>query len=229
MRIALSLILVFLFIVASPNMSAANVPGCREDVRAAAEATAEARVAGDVAANEEISNQPDSVHALTCSDQAFRVSSSEGGGIFSGDFTSEMNEIVQDPLQNIISNNFIDSIGNSTEFADVVGNYLSDFLGNMLGGGGSFDCPVMQDLYDAYLTTGTNKNVPYLTLEEMIAASSGGDTSNKFLMNLAAEWGPGGVFENLVAARNALPANTIPSAAGAVTFDDVLSAVGILP
>lgn len=231
MRIALSLTLAFLFLVSSPNDSHALVEGCRPDVWEATKATAEGRVAANVAAAEEISNQPDSVLALSCADQAFRVSAHEGGQIFSGDFTSEMNQVVNDPMQEMLGNNFVDSIGNSAEFSNVVGLSMTDLLGGMFPsvfGAGSYNCPVMQDLYYDYVTSGIDGNAPYLSLDDMVTTAFSGSTANNFLANFSAE-GPGGTFDTLQSTRSALPANVIPSATGANSFNDVLSAVGIIP
>jgi hypothetical protein len=231
MRIVLSLTLAFLFLVSSPNDSHALVEGCRPDVWEATKATAEGRVASSVASSEEIVNQPDSVLALTCADQAFRVSANEGGQIFSGDFTSEMNQVVNDSMKELLGNNFVDSIGNSPEFSNVVGSSLTKLMGGSWPspfGSVSFNCPVMQDIYDDYITSGIDSNAAYLSLDDMVTTAFSGSTATNFLANMSAE-GPGGVFDNLQATRTALPPNVIPSATGANSFNDVLSAVGIIP
>ncbi|MGM0422189.1 MAG: hypothetical protein ACQEQL_03720 [Pseudomonadota bacterium] len=217
--------------VSSPNDSHALVEGCRPDVWEATKATAEGRVAANVAAAEEVSNQPDSVLALSCADQAFRVSAAEGGQIFSGDFTSEMKQVVNDPMQEMLSENFLDSIGNSSEFSNVVGLVVSDLLADAFPAffnSSNYDCTVMQDLYDDYVTSGIDGNAPYLSLDDMVTTAFSASPTNNFLANFAAE-GPGGVFDELQSARSALPPNVIPSATGSESFNDVLSAVGIIP
>ena len=103
MRIFLSFVFAMVFMIAGATPSHALVEGCDPDVWEATKATAEGRVAYDVAVSEEVSNQPDSVLALSCADQAFRVGASEGGSIFSGDFTQQMTQVVNQPLQDLLS------------------------------------------------------------------------------------------------------------------------------
>lgn len=231
MRILTLLLFSSLFFISTSQKAYALAEGCNPDVRAAQVAKAEAMVAADVAVTEEIVRQNDSVLALTCFDQASRVSASEGGAIFSGDFTNSVNQVVDGSLTNLLSTGFLDSIGKSPDFSNIVGNAINGLLGGLLGGlfgggggGANFDCTVMQDLWDDVIVTGLNNNAPFLTFDEMVATSfSGGNTTN-FLTNLSAE--SGGAFGQAEATRNALPVNVIPSFVGTTTLEEVLTAAG---
>jgi hypothetical protein len=224
MRIIFTFIFTCLFFVSTSSVSQA-AEGCNPNVRDAQKAKAEVHVTNDVAVTEEIVKQNDSVLALTCFDQASRVSAAEGGSIFSGDFTNVMNDVVNDPLTNLLSSNFMDSIGKSPDWSGIVDTAINDLLSGLFPGffpASSFDCTVMQDLWDDILTTGINGNTPFLTFDELLAA--GGSTATNFLSNINAE--TGGALQRAQNAIAALPVNTIPSFVGTQTLTDVMTAAG---
>ena len=78
--------------------SAASGPqvilGCDPAVWQAMTAKAEAQVAYDTAVTDELVNKPDSVLTLTCFSDAAGVSAKNGGAIFSGDFTTQLQTIM---------------------------------------------------------------------------------------------------------------------------------------
>jgi hypothetical protein len=70
------------------------VAGCNQDVWNALSAKAEAQVAYDDAVIRQFINKPDSVLTLTCFDQAAGVSAAQGGAIFAGNFTTQLQTIM---------------------------------------------------------------------------------------------------------------------------------------
>ncbi len=70
------------------------VAGCNVDVWKALTAKAEAQVAYDAAVTRQMINKPDSVLTLTCFDQAAAISAKNGGAIFGGDFTTQLQTIM---------------------------------------------------------------------------------------------------------------------------------------
>jgi hypothetical protein len=92
----------FLFILSACGIACFSVSalaqnvaaGCNQQVWKALSAKADAQVAYDVAVTRQLINKPDSVLTLTCFDQAAGVSAKNGGAIFSGDFTTQLQTIM---------------------------------------------------------------------------------------------------------------------------------------
>jgi len=227
MKLFLSLVFCSLFILGAPQ-SASAVEGCDPVYWQAQKTAADARRAYDEAGVAENTHQNDSTLALSCFDQASRVSAYEAGQIFSGDFTSEMNDVVNDPVVNLLSGGFLDSVGNSPDFSGVVTTAMTDLLGGFFPGAfpsSSFNCTVIQDLYDDRITAPMSGNALVMSYLEAEAMALSGATATKFQTKLSAN-GAGGAFQDAQAARAALPPNVYPSFAGADTLLGVFTAAG---
>lgn len=191
-RLLFSLVLITgLSATAHAQTSTPTTPGCGDAQWEAQVAAREAYAAVDVADHEERRTQPDSVLATSCFDQWARVSANEGGQIFSGDFTSDMAPIVLQPMQNLLNSNFLGSIGRDPDFGQIVTTVLGALLGGIFGGGmtgGSFDCSVQQDIYDAQQIQGINPNAQMITIDDAISIVANGQASGgtRFLAGLAA-------------------------------------------
>ena len=109
-----------------------TAPGCSQAVMNAMNARAQAEMAYDIAVTNQMLAKPDSVLAMTCFSNAAGVSAANGGAIFSGDFTSQLNTVVTTAappynctyMQNLW-NNTISTIGINTAvpyatFADLM-------------------------------------------------------------------------------------------------------------
>ena len=77
----------------------AQVEGCNPLVMDAMIAKAQAQVAYDVAVISQLISQPDSVLAMSCFNQAANISAKQGGSIFSGDFTVQLEPLITPALQ----------------------------------------------------------------------------------------------------------------------------------
>ncbi len=72
----------------------AQIQGCDPAIWAAMTAKAEAQVAYDRAVTAELINKPDSVLTMTCFSDAAGDSAKNGGAIFSGDFTTQLQTVM---------------------------------------------------------------------------------------------------------------------------------------
>lgn len=171
-KFLLSLVAVSCLCLASYGASAAPVAGCDPKVEKAMQAAAQARVAADVAVTEEIISMPDSVLTMTCFDDAAGVSAKVGGAIFSGDFTSDIEIIIEDALQEFDS-----------QFEDAAGYDTGKVSYDDTDMTGTFDCTEMNDLWDAAIEDdGVETSIPIsLSLDDLMAgASSSFDVSKLF-------------------------------------------------
>ena len=222
----------FVFISLSSVSFAQSSPGCDNRVKDAQDGVADLRVLNEVAINEHITPEPDSVLAMTCFDQSSRISAAEGGSIFSGDFTDAMNDVVNDPLSHLLSTGFLDSIGKSPNFSGVVTSAISDLLSGLFPGffpAEDFDCTVGTDLWDDMVTTGIDGSVArHLGIDEMLGGGwvTGGMPTNNFVENFEAENGPGGAIDRARTAMDNLPIHTIPNTNGLNSLSEILSGVG---
>lgn len=79
----------------SGSAFAALAAGCNQNVWNALAAKADAQVAYDIAVTRAMINKPDSVLTLTCFDKAAGVSAKKGGAIFSGDFSTQLGDVLK--------------------------------------------------------------------------------------------------------------------------------------
>ena len=103
-----------------PNL----VEGCNPLVMDAMKAKAQAQVAYDVAVISQLISQPDSVLAMSCFNQAANISAKEGGAIFSGDFTLQLEPLITPALQSWYGS------GNTCVFVCPHGNGNGNCFGN---------------------------------------------------------------------------------------------------
>lgn len=216
MRVLFKAVFALIFIaglsMTAQAQSTSSTPGCNDTNYKAMQDARRAQNAVGVAGAEGIYTQPDSVLATSCFDQAARVSAQEGGQIFSGPFFNEMAPVVMQPMQNLLSVNFLGSIGKDPDFGQIVTTVLTALLGGIFGGGmsgGSFDCPVQQDLYDAALIQGINPNVLPVSIDEAISLVLNGNasTNDRFMAGLMAA---SQIFQDAQNSVNAIPAPTAP-------------------
>jgi hypothetical protein len=193
--------------------------GCNPVVLDAMNDKAQAKVAYDTAAVEEIIDKPDSVLAMTCFNQAAGVSASAGGAIFSGDFTTSLQPVIE-PALSAFYDDYADSLGLTGGFVDYGATSLMP----------TYSCNEMEDLWQGLENEGVQAGVPFLTFDDLVtgsAAGGGGDFLNSWNAALTSQ----NIFADLNAAMGALPApSAIPGPPPAnATACDTLVTYGVMP
>jgi hypothetical protein len=211
---------------------AAPVKGCNQTVLTAMEAKAQARVAYDVASTEQVLDKPDSVLFMTCFNNSAGNSAVNIGSIFSDDYTTGLNRIVPDSLT-AFDNDWEEALGNDLGSVD----YTQTALGT-----GITTCSAITDLWQEVSDEGIQKNIPYVTYEELKlnAVPTGAlttgtfddDPANATNLNFQENWeqaATDGAFSDLQTATAAgtLPTVTIPAYAATTTSCSVIIASGI--
>lgn len=169
--------------------------GCNPAVWRAMNAKAQAKVAYDVAATEQIIKKPDSVLALTCFNNAAGISAATGGNIFSGNFTEQLAPIIEDALGGFYSN-FTDSIG-------ALGGVV-DYGNGAITLGTNANCDKIKKLWDKVAQTGTEKGAPAVTFRDLIDNTIPQGSGTEFVQNMTAE------ASTLTELKNAVEAVPIP-------------------
>lgn len=132
------------FVLISSQSAHATVAGCDPVKYAEMQDRALLKRAADIGITEQQTDKAESVHVLTCSPQAFQVSAQNGGAIFSGDFSTELNNVIGDTMNELLGNfvgSFLDDLGS-------LGGILGGFAGDLSGGFGGFSCDTMQSMWD---------------------------------------------------------------------------------
>jgi hypothetical protein len=206
--------------MADPPPAPKVIKGCDPKVMEAMQAKAQANVAYDVAVTEQIVHKPDSVLAMTCFNQSAGVSAKEGGDIFSGDFTDDLEPIVEPALADFYGSDFDDSEGMDDEDMDgmyaAAASELSD----------TFDCNKMKDLWENSEKDGIHTDVPYATFDDMVNNTPPAGAGDDF----TADWNAAkdeGVLDNLKTATDALPKPEVPDFSNTTSSCDVLAKAGI--
>jgi hypothetical protein len=145
-----------------------KLPGCDDRIMKAMNDKANARVDYDVAETENVIDKPDSILALTCFNNAAGEGALQLGSMFSGDFTTQLNNIIPDSLT-AFYDDFKDAPGNDTGVVD----YTQTALGTNIG-----SCTYMDDLWTQIKTEGLQKNMPYPLASDYVTGQqpAGGDT-----------------------------------------------------
>lgn len=208
-------------------VNAAPAPGCNPNVAEAGRRVAEARVAAARAEIVEAIPQPPSVLQQTCFNQATGVAAQQGGNIFSGDFTSDIQPIVGSALNSLYSN-FEGAI--SSMFGSEIGGAIGGILGGAFGGGASsmqasYDCTGINDTWEAMVGRGVAGGVA-LTLNDMLAGTPPSGAGENFLRAWNAS-NSNGVFSNARAARDALPRPQVQSYSGTAGLCETFEVLGI--
>lgn len=190
---------------------------------------AKARVAMDVGVTEQMIRKPDSVLALTCFDQAARVSAQKGGKIFSGDFWGAgLGVMVNDSMGNILTNFSGSLLGLDPAYASIFGSVGGVFAGTtgLFGGTpGKLTCNTMGNLWQNVLKLGINQLVPPVTINDMI------NTANTGVMppgvTLTSELGLNiqrsvPLFNDVKLRVGSLPRAVIPNYTNSKSLDSVL-------
>lgn len=207
--------------------NAAAAPGCNPNVLEAGNRMREARVAAARAEIVEAIPQPPSVLQQTCFNQATGVAAQQGGNIFSGDFTSDIQPIVGSALTSLYGN-FEGAI--SSMFGSEVGGAIGDILGGAFGGGSSnmqanYDCTGIDDTWQAMVNRGVAGGVS-LTFADMLSGNAPSGAGENFLRSWNAS-NSNGVFSNARSAINALPRPQVQSYNNTGGLCDTLEAVGL--
>ena len=193
------------------------------------QATAQAKTALDVGITEQLIRKPDSVLAMTCFDQAARVSAQRGGSVFSGDFWGAgLGNMVQDSMSSML-NNFAGSI------LQLNPSYTSLFSGTWASFGsllsGSFSCNGMRDLWTDVLNQPINTQVPPLLMSNLSTYATTGvlptgvTATSELGRNLISSLG---VFTNMNTRITALPRAIIPNYSGSTNLSSVLRCSGAM-
>ncbi len=213
---------------ASPaTTDAAATPGCNRNVMEAGNRVREARVAEARSRIVDAIPQPPSVLQQTCFNQATGVAAQQGGNIFSGDFTSDIQPIVGSALTSLYSN-FEGAI--SSMFGSEVGGAIGGILGGAFGGGSSsmqanYDCTGINDTWEAMATRGVAGGMA-LTFADMLAGKPPSGASENFLRSWNAS-NSNGVFSNARNAINALPRPQVQSYNSTGGLCETLESVGL--
>ncbi|GEM_PF-1901465 len=234
MRVFFKAFIAIIFIVGLSTtahaQSQTTTPGCGDEQYEAAQLKRQADAAVGVAIHEEVHKQPDSVLATSCFDQAARVDAQEGA-FFSGPFVDQMTPVVLQPMQNLLNMNFMTSIGKDPDFGQIVTTVLSSLLGGLFGGGmsgGSFNCSMQQDLFDADTVQGINGNIQLGSTGFMMGLGMNGGGNTTFMRGLQAA---APIFQSLQQAVDNIPAPlAAPSvnACGGNTADPFTCILGVI-
>lgn len=210
----------------NPAVSAPAV-GCNRNVAEAANRMREARVAAARAEIVEAIPQPPSVLQQTCFNQATGVAAQQGGNIFSGDFTSDIQPIVGSALSSLYSN-FEGAI--SSMFGSEIGGAIGGILGGAFGGGATsmqanYECSGINDTWEAMVGRGVAGGVA-LTLNDMLQGNPPAGAGENFLRAWNAS-NSNGVFSNARTAMEALPRPQVQSYSGTAGLCETFEVLGL--
>lgn len=214
-----------MFAMAGPALAQSQVSGCDQRVLTAMQAKAEAHVAYDIAATEEIIDKPDSVLAMTCFNAAASISAVQGGRIFSNPtgngFINSLSPIITNALT-AFYDDFDDAIGFLTNTVDYTATALS--------AGATQNCDGIKDLWDEVTREGVQTGVPYVTMNDLMSGTPPGGVSptsdfGKNWQSAATQ----GVFNGVQTAVNALPTPSVPVFTGNNSSCQVLMTLGLHP
>lgn len=200
-RIVLSALSLACFVFASSSVYAQPVPGCNPQVLDAMQKKAQAKVATDVAMTESITDKPDSVLAMTCFNNAAGTSAVRGGSIFSGDFLTSLQPIIEDAL-NAFYDDFQDGEGFEAFLLGLVSSvdYTQTVLQDVQ------DCNEAKDLWNVIKDRGIQQGIPFASLSNLISGAApaglvaGDEYNDNWAQNVT-----DAIFSDLAAAINALP------------------------
>ena len=205
---------------ASGSALAQVAAGCKQEVKDAMDAKAEARVGVGIASNEEIVDKPDSVLAVSCFNQLAGNAASAGGSIFSGDYTTKLAPVVD----NALSTMYGQFTGSANE--NLMGGNLYQAASQVIGPWAN--CAGVGGIWSAIEGKGVTSGAPFLTFDDIMTAGTPGAAGVSFGEN----WQSGNMqtaITNLVNAVNNLPGANIPSFSTDTSSCDVLMTAGIIP
>lgn len=167
------------------HAASSDAPGCNEKVMKAMEAKAQAKVAYDVAATEQIIKKPDSVLAMTCAyDKAIEAAKRAD---FSGDFSTD----VQNALRDDIANHYKNFAGSTGQKTGTVNYALT---------GTNTNCESIGKLWDKISTTGIEQGAPAVTMTEMMNNKLPAGAGTEFKANMTASKDVAGELKSAIAA-----------------------------
>lgn len=195
----------------------AQIEGCDQKVLDAQTAKAQAKVAYDVAATEQILVKPDSVLALTCFNRSAGVSAERGGDLFSGSFigNSSFVSLIGDMLQSFFAQ-FIDAEAFENPATAVLYNSSATSLED------NAECTGVEDMWTRIKEKGVSGGVPIATFQDLIDGIIPSGAGTRFIENFNTA-NADGIFSALNEAMSLLPAPKIPSFAGADRLCDVFN------
>jgi hypothetical protein len=141
-----------------------TMPGCEQKVFDAMNHKADARNAYDVASTEQVIDQPDSILALTCFNNAAGEAAVNIGSMFSGDFTTPLSKIVPDSLTSTY-----DDFKKSDGYISTKVDYTQTALG---AAGDITNCNYIQDLWTQVKSEPVQPDVPYYRYSDLVNAGS---------------------------------------------------------
>lgn len=215
--------LAVLVALSSPTTAFAAAEGCNPQVIDAMQKAAQAKVAADKAATEQIIDKPDSVLTMTCFNQAAGVSAKLGGAIFTGDFTADIEPIVKDALD-AFKSQFDDAAGADAASASVI-DYTATSLAS------SYNCDFMNKVWQLAEDEGIQQGIPIIDLDDLIAGTLPSGAADDF----ADAWNAAGtaqsIFSDLSTAIGNLPTISAIPAPPATTAStcDVLVTYSVIP
>ncbi len=232
------------------------VAGCDPKVMDALKAKAEAKVAVDVAATEEIMTKPDSVLAMTCFDKASKASSKGAGKIFSGDFHNQSKGTVKAGLDSHYKNYTVGE-GQGTDGSDADESFYDivfiDMGGVEFGGGANagvdvnagwnpaggdggtapgpvvkgFNCDKMDTVYNKNAEKPASKDTPYVGPSDLETGTVPDGAGEGFRESMEASKDQG-IFQDLEDANANLPDHDVPSYTGEETSCEVRAKAGLI-
>lgn len=209
--------------LSAPATVFAAAEGCNPQVIDAMQKAAQAKVAADKAATEQIIDKPDSVLTMTCFNQAAGVSAKLGGAIFTGDFTADIEPIIKDALD-AFKTQFEDAAG-----ADAASAAIIDYSATSLAP--SYNCEFMDKVWQLAEDEGIQQGIPIVDLDDLIAGTLPPGAADDFTAAWNAAGGTQNIFSDLSTAMGNLPAISAVPAPPATTAStcEVLVTYGVIP
>lgn len=205
-----------------PTTVFAAAEGCNPQVIDAMQKAAQAKVAADKAATEQMIDKPDSVLTMTCFNQAAGVSAKLGGAIFTGDFTADIEPIVKDALESFKSQ-FEDAAGSDAGAGTI------DYADTSLAA--AYNCDNMNKVWQLSEDEGIQQGIPIVDLDDLIAGALPAGAADDFTAAWNAAAGAQTIFSDLSTAIGNLPAIAAIPAPPATTAStcDVLVTYSVIP
>lgn len=226
-RSLLSAVCLSVLVFAATSAHAQAVPGCNPQVLDGMQKKAQAKVAADVAMTESIVDKPDSVLAMTCINNAAGTSAQHGGSIFSGDFTTGLQPVIEEALRA-----FFDDFQDGAGFEAMIAGLATavDYTQTAIPATAPQDCNETQNLWSTIKQQGIRQGVPFATLANLISGAfptgliAGDEYNDNWQQNIT-----DGIFSDLAAAITALPVPATTPYTTNQTACQVLQALGSIP
>lgn len=207
----------------------AQVEGCNPRVLDAMQKTAQGRVAAKKAATAAVTPQPNNPMAVGCANQAFGVSASRGGAIFSGDFMADVAPMFNEVFQGLY-NNYANSDGVLGNIVAAGGNQMYSPATQQLQN--TYNCDGIANQWNYAKDNGIKQGIPKILFSNLVSGNlPAGTIDPDFQQMWQAARNAQSLFNDINVAIGNLPAvNAIPppppANAGAC---QVLMSFGVVP